>query len=172
MLTKTKKEKCMFQQNDVKPRNIKDPKNTIKALREEADQVQQKTSRLASDISTEPLLLCHPLCHLRSLNPAQLGSCTVTYSWVRTDFGDLQPVKHGRSDRVSLKAKCKEVLQLLFWACSRSSLSKPVLRREVWEFQVSPASQQSSQGTKLMSGEGIWDALVSDLLALNCPRHS
>lgn len=141
MLTKTKKEKCMFQHSDVKTQNIKDPKNTIKALREEADQVQRKTSRLASDIFTEPLLLCH----LPSLNPAQLGSCTVTYSWVRTEFGDLQPVKHGRSDRVSLKAKCKEVLQLLFWACSRSSLSKPVLRREVWEFQVSPASQQSSQ---------------------------
>lgn len=42
MLTKTNKEKRVFQHNDVKPQNIKDTKNTIKAFREEADQVQRE----------------------------------------------------------------------------------------------------------------------------------
>lgn len=99
MLTKTNKEKCTFQRNDRKPRNIKDTKNTLKAFREEADQVQRKTFRLASYIFTEACMLCHPLSHLRPLNPARLGLCTVTYSWVRTEFSDLEPIKHGRSDR-------------------------------------------------------------------------
>lgn len=130
MLTKTKKEKCMFQHNDVKTQNIKDTKNTIKAFREEADQVKRKSFRLASDIFTEPFLLCHPLCHLRSLNPAQLGVCTVLLSWVRSEFSDLQPVKQGRGDRVSFKAKSKKVFQLLFWASpDHPSQSQPSDRR-------------------------------------------
>lgn len=60
----------------------------------------------------------HPACPLWSL------LCSVSYSWLWADFSDLQPMKCGRGDTVSSNTKSKEVQQLLFWWCSRSSLSK------------------------------------------------
>lgn len=153
---------------------MQDTKNTVRGFqRGDRPTTKKKSdwhhiySRSPSYSATLSATSCHSVQHK--------WGCEQSLPRVRTGVRHLQPVKRGRSDRVSSKAKSKVVSQLLFWACSHHPSLKPVPKQKLHqESQVSRPFQSSSRGTKLTRGEGILqvEPLASDLLALSCWGHS